>query len=229
MVSGWSEIDADARPFILSGAPAVAFAGNHSLSPTDPYDGPVVYARSGTGAAWSLGSDALTQSVTGTGDDGIGAGQVAAGDPVTVYSAGGSRHLAVHHGIGPGVPAATADVSTPSLGETQFINVARDAKSGLCMPRATRVWATPPRAFTRSRSTRTSAPRHWLRRGRCTPWPGRSLRTCRASLSRPRAEPSVGFGRRMPRVTARPAHWCCGTFRRTVRSCCTGRERTCRT
>ena len=131
VVSGWSEIDADARPFILSGAPAVAFSGNHSLSPTDPYDGPVVYARSGTGAAWSLGSGALTQSATGTGDDGIGAVQVAAGDPVTVYSGGGSRHLAIHHGIGPGVPAATADVSTPSLGETQFVNVARDAKSGV--------------------------------------------------------------------------------------------------
>ena len=131
VVSGWSEIDADAQPFILDGKPAVAFHGSHSLTTLDPYNSPVVYAQSPDAAAWSLGNGSLTQSLTGTGGYGIGALDDGTGQPVTVYAAGNTDHLAIHHGIDPAVPATVPDSATGLLGQTQDVNVARDASSGV--------------------------------------------------------------------------------------------------
>ena len=131
VVTGWSEIDADQRPFLQYDVPRVAFAGSHSLDSTDPYNGPVVYALAPNGADWTPGLGSLTQSPIGT--DGFGIG-VFGGDgdrPITVYASGGGHQLAVHDDVDVEVPAATPDLLTPDLQETQDVSAAKDLTTGV--------------------------------------------------------------------------------------------------
>ena len=130
VVSGWYDIDDDPTVAVVGGKPVVAWSGARSDDSTDPYNDPIISAGSSNALSWMLNAGSLSQSPTGTGSSGIGLVDDGTGQPVTVYTAGDTDHLAIHHGVDPSVPAAVPDSTTGILGETLDMAVARDAKSG---------------------------------------------------------------------------------------------------
>ncbi len=130
VVTSWSSVTNDPEVLLLHGVPTVAFGGLRTTDSTDPYTGPMAYAKSGNATTWRLGPGSLTQDHSAYGDYGFGVVDTGGGVPVSAGAYSSTDHVTVHYGIDPSIPAAAPDKQTTGTGEAQDVNVARDSKTG---------------------------------------------------------------------------------------------------